>query len=294
MDRTKDFYELISVRKETARISWCVVCIDLWANARDGTPQRIGHGTGFFYSVNEKTYLVTNWHVLTGRNPDSPTHLLPGWTTAPDSISFKYWAQREGYPLVDTDRFELYANNEPRWIECDLPYLVDLAAIELPLPSDLIVEPIQKATTVAKAPIEVGHHVVVIGFPFSRSNQIPAAVWKSATIASDTQLPVLNKIQVLLDTPGRPGMSGSPVFLTTTGVRLTNDQMALNALERLTKLSGEQSEFRAMMISFVGVYAGSYGDQEFERLNLGRMLPSGFITGMLDKGMNRPGSIHIG
>ena len=47
-------------------LSFCCTPIELLAN--DGTDGVTGTATGFFWLKDGQAYLVTNWHVVTGRN----------------------------------------------------------------------------------------------------------------------------------------------------------------------------------------------------------------------------------
>jgi len=60
----------------------------------------LGISTGFFYSENNQVYLVTNWHVLTGKNPITGKHLS---VTKAEPNRIKIWQHR-----IDGNRQEYY------------------------------------------------------------------------------------------------------------------------------------------------------------------------------------------
>src|SRR3954452_3152561 len=62
------------------RLSFCTTPIEITG---DGCSTPASHATGFFWKRRNQTYLVTNWHVVTGIDPLSkdrnPNGLIPRW-----------------------------------------------------------------------------------------------------------------------------------------------------------------------------------------------------------------------
>jgi hypothetical protein len=50
--------------------------------------EKFGHATGFFWRGSNTVYLVTNWHVVTGKNPFTKEFITQG--RCPDSIRVYY------------------------------------------------------------------------------------------------------------------------------------------------------------------------------------------------------------
>jgi hypothetical protein len=99
-------------------------------------------------------------------------------------------------------------------------------------------------------------------------------------VASEPGFFTLGIPQTLLDTPGNPGMSGSPVYRSSRGFRATREEAAaLRAVERgeksaldvIESLSSERLSDETVALTFVGVYAGAIGEPRLEELKLGRM-----------------------
>ena len=92
--------------------------------------------------------------------------------------------------------------------------------------------------------------------------------------------------QVLIDTAGVPGMSGSPVYRVSRGLNVSREAAktfenfraggAGGALDALVGLDLSQAE-EGNVLSFAGVYAGSTGSRDLEKLSLGRMFIASFV-----------------
>ena len=101
--------------------------------------ERLATGSCFFWGLNGKTFLVTNWHNLTGRNPLT-NELMSRTGAIPDRIDFIAF-KRVSEP--DADGFfelnvmpvkvELFdALSNPQWFEHPtLGQKVDIAAIDI-------------------------------------------------------------------------------------------------------------------------------------------------------------------
>lgn len=284
----------LRARSYAVPASYCSVGIEQQAQCSDGTWEVVGNGTGFYYRSNDGWYLVTNWHVVTGRNPNNPRELLPGYRATPQRLRYFVVSNdqpgEQRYPEIV---LELFNEGKPAWLEHSSPELVDLAAIPIPVPKDYIARCLQDVCKPTHSFLEPGFDVIVVGFPFPpKPMMLP--VWKKASVASEPSHAPDGKRQIYLDTPGRPGMSGSPVYVTQPGLRGLPDPAASNALDALSTISDRTlEEARSIYVEFAGVYAGTYGDRDLERLNLGRMIPGQFLEEMLEQGFGKPGAHHL-
>lgn len=218
--------------------------------------------------------------------PDSPTHL---------SVCV---AARD-YPNVTlvAPPLPLYAaNGVPRWIECgpgpvQWPRRVDLAALPIELPEELLLTRIEEVAD-DQSLLYAGREVVIIGYPFGVRPEHPLPTWKRGAVASEPSVPIDGMPKYFIDTPGRPGMSGSPVFTISPGIGVSEVTMALfndynkgdvDALTTLMAAFPSHDAFRDMpegnALQFAGIYAGSLGDADLSRLNLG----IGWHAGMVDQ-----------
>lgn len=253
-----------------------------------------GYGTGFLYKdESAQLWLVTNWHVLTARRPDDPGHLLKGYPQSPYLIRVTFAHQQRGAFTVPFDTPLYDKDGRPIWREYKRDAGVDLAAIPIIPPSEALVVAVNDFAEQDQRALEPGLDVIVVGFPFEHSVQFPFPVWKRAMLATEPGYLVMGVPQLLLDTPGRPGMSGAPVFRSGRGFSITREQRdALRAFEKgetsaLDIIAGfnvEQMMDETVVLTFVGVYAGSTDDPLLERLSLGRMFIGSFVDILVKEG----------
>lgn len=264
--------------------SYCSVSVSCLCETTNGELKEIGTGTGFFYRVAGKEFLVTNWHVLTGRNPEKPEHLLPGFPQSPTHIRWHQATKTNRLHFLPTDALALYDRGKPVWIEAKAGHAYDLACIPIAGPSDALIVCVQDLRFETRGrPLEVGMDVVVIGFPFPLVPTNPFPVWKRAMVASEPAYSIGGKWYAFLDTPARPGMSGSPVYATANGFPVTPDQASTllakdvgskASMDALLSLTPEQLTDTTITLNFVGVYSGAYGEEGLERMGLGRFWPA--------------------
>src|SRR6185437_9084110 len=102
----------------------------------------------------------------------------------------------------------------------------------------------------------------------------PHAIWKSAMVASEPSLMLSGRARYFLDVPGRPGMSGSPVYairdvltLPAEADKIMNDPN-IDAIEKLAAVSpSDWGTGKALHL--VGVYAGALVEGSERSLGLG-------------------------
>jgi hypothetical protein len=133
----------------------------------DGTEKEAGHATGFLYRRANTTWLVTCWHVLTGRRPDEPGFLVTKENgQSPSRIKIVRPLKQTG-AFSKPEVIDLYKADKPIWLERDRDRGVDLAAIPIELPkylSDICVQDAVAADSEDGA-VEIGMDVVITGYP---------------------------------------------------------------------------------------------------------------------------------
>lgn len=175
--------------------------------------KRNEHATGFFYNYNDRTYLITNRHVIEHEH-EQPTQI---------SIRFRDHAN-----INSTNREEipLYNDEFPRWLIHPLYPEADIAAI--PLNQRLSHVNDQESLTGSLALssetfadpdllIRGGTGARVFGYPdgyVDKNSQFPIA--RNGMIASPYGHHFDGKPQLLVDGVMGNGMSGSPVFTERT------------------------------------------------------------------------------
>ena len=167
--------------------------------------------TCFIWEQASRPFLVTNWHVVTGRHPQTGRH-LSSHAGEPSSVRIHLprVATIEGKQTVE---FALYDDNgRPRWmVHPQYGHQIDVAVMEIKLPNiGVIAHPINTLTSVPpEVKVSIAFDVYVLGFPLGIGDGLP--VWKRASVATEPELGGLDK-PILIDTATRSGMSGAPVI----------------------------------------------------------------------------------
>ncbi len=176
-----------------------------------------GVATGFVVRRGSSQYLITNWHVLSGRDPDTnrptdPSGQVPDTIRVPHHVAGQLgsWATRDE---------RLYGDDgEPRWLEHPRGREVDVVALELrSLDSAVTTYPMDLALAESDVAALPGMPVSIIGFPFGLRIAGALPVWKTGHIASDPDVDFQGRHAFLIDATTREGMSGSPVVIRGLG-----------------------------------------------------------------------------
>jgi hypothetical protein len=262
------------------------VCIDLFCRDINGIDKKVGSGTGFFHQRAGMSYFITNWHVLTGRDPQNPASLLGGYPASPSGFQLHLATTKNPNHFIPSEIYPLYVNDVPQWFEAGMTDFgieghIDLVAIKFEFPTievQPLVTTIEHFAPSSRDFLLVGNDVVIVGYPFGIRAENPYPVWKRGYVASEPSILIGGLPKFFIDSPGRPGMSGSPVFMISKG-------MGLSAKTRELLQSGNENEVLADIASlsidelasaqevnilrFVGVYSGSVGDSSLEQLRVG-------------------------
>lgn len=176
----------------------------------------LARATGFFVRKGDDFYLITNRHVVTGRNNETG-ECLDAYAAVPNKlrIYFPYY-KNEGYSWGELDKNLYDDNDNSLWIEHPIyEGKVDVVALYLGKHDQF--EFCYDMETQHR-PI-VSDNVFILGFPFGfnvRPKNGKFAIWSTGTIASDPDLDInINGEQLpafLVDSRTRPGQSGSPVI----------------------------------------------------------------------------------
>ena len=212
-------------------------------HGHDGTA--LSAATAFFFETDGEWFVITNWHVVTGR------HFLsrkppPG----PFSEPFSLTAKLSSYAVGDREsgtfgivpqHVPLYRGEDPVWFEHpQLGALCDVVAIPMGRPASCPDSMHRAANRIggANIPVEPGSAVFVIGFPHALSVGFGLPLWKSGYVASEPHYDVSlgGKLSdyggleggvripaFFIDSQTRAGMSESPVFVRYHGAWDTRD-----------------------------------------------------------------------
>lgn len=222
--------------------------------------QAIGQATGFFYKLDGGTYLVSNWHVLSGRDPQygQPMHKSGA---VPDSITLAlHLTNALGQYRPDSTISLTDVTGNPIWFQHpDRGQDVDVAALKIDrLPEDVAVYEAVRPDEKTNMAFAVGMDVFVLGYPLGLTHQGILPVWKRASIATEPELPVAGLPVFLVDTATREGMSGSPVIARSYG-------------QVMLAHGGGTSMGGGIYTRFLGIYSGRYGADDEFAAQLGRV-----------------------
>ncbi len=234
--------------------------VSLLLQAR-GNGQPLGHATGFVVFKDGKHYLITNWHVLAGRNPvtNQPIH---DSGALPDELVVVYQRTviQDGQEHVGWRPLNEPLNDaagNPLWLAHAEGRKVDVGALpiappqEPPEPTRLNPLPLTLANTDLFA--GVGETVSIVGFPFGLTGGGGFPIWKTGHIASEPDVDYAGSPIFLVDATTRKGMSGSPVYRRFPGIGWRT-RKGTNMIMSSTVYAGGSDLAR-----FMGVYAGRIG-----------------------------------
>lgn len=205
-------------------------------------------GTAFSMKSADRSFLITNWHNVTGRNPLTGTHLSPN-AIQPDGLRvfFHIKGQLGSWKPQDLDLYDQDGN--PLWHEHPrYRSKVDVVALEVAFSADLQDYPINQMRSANDMSIRVGHDVFILGFPFGLSITAAFPVWKRASLATEPDIDIEGLPKFMVDTATRPGMSGSPVIRRPSGQYQTEEGSTIIPAGQVTR--------------FVGIYSGRIGAED--------------------------------
>jgi|SRR6185437_15277654 len=199
----------------------------------------LGHATGFLWDLQDKYYLVTNWHVLSAKDFFTQRNLRPD-AGRPNVLRARFQIPGQ----FQTQEWRIAVRDEqdaPLWL-IHPASRVDVAVLPFAVGQNPIVG-LYPLNVLADDPlaIGIGMEVFILGFPFKIA---PPAfpVWKRGSIASEPELARIGGGYMHVDTASRPGMSGAPVIRRSVGTHFLTDGSTLTDLKYKTR--------------FLGVYSG--------------------------------------
>jgi hypothetical protein len=210
-------------------------------------------GTGFFVRRGRGLYLVTNYHVASGRHPDTGqamhrsglvTEFL--MLTAMRPIA----KDRIEWDTIEVSTVEAGANGVERALWLEHPAhgrLVDVVAIPIDdsIVSGYDIRPYDLEAWVPSMPLQlgVGGDVSIVGFPFGKPASGAFAVWTHGFLASEPLVDYEGRPRFLIDAKTREGQSGAPVIVH-------------NPSPLGVDLDGKVQQLGGAVTQLIGVYSG--------------------------------------
>jgi Trypsin-like peptidase domain len=214
---------------------------------RDET--EIGTATGFVMAKGNNYYLITNRHVVLfcalDRNPSD----IGGWLCANKIAIFHNQLNHTGaWFWVEERLFDEHGRK--RWLEHPvLGGSADLIALRLEHKDGVHFYPLNSELRNTEMVTGPGDTVSIVGFPFGQAQGEGLPIWKTGTIASDSEVNWLGRPMFLVDTTSRQGMSGSPVYAVRTSAFRSREGALMMQTSGYAK-------------KFLGVYSEQYQEAE--------------------------------
>ncbi len=187
---------------------------------------RLGKATGFIIKSKTQYYLITNWHVVTGKEVGTK-NFLPNINQSPNIIKISHHSNPLGNYVVKTETLTLNFDTLYRQVIFD-GKLADVVAIPLKDTIDISIFPVDYKITYEPLMLSPTERISIVGFPEGfKTKGLP--IWKSGLIASETEFNPDNKPIIYIDVDGIGGMSGSPVYYISSDY-LQKDLMQIHAI----------------------------------------------------------------
>ncbi len=184
----------------------------------DETEYELGSASGFLCTYKHRYFLVTNWHVFSGKNFETK-ELINSNAAIPEKIDFEFASMTE----KDGDRFRpirVLGNKIPLYHDGEPLYRThpsngsdyDVSVLELDLIPQINDSTFDVSKEISKeSKLAVMDQVFIVGYPLKTSttpNDYP--IYKAATVASEPD--IYSKPLFYVDGKTKKGMSGSPVI----------------------------------------------------------------------------------
>jgi hypothetical protein len=171
----------------------------------------VGNATGFIWKLLEKHYLVTNWHVITGRNTRTGKLELPA---RPETFRALFNIRSGDFGKVEIIIHVRDSGGNPLWLVHPNGARIDVVVLPLDVSGQMAAVDLSPINSFTSKPlrVQIGAEVFILGYPFGMDPP-GFPVWKRGTIASEPDLVRMTTGYYLVDTASRPGMSGAPVIL---------------------------------------------------------------------------------
>jgi hypothetical protein len=206
----------------------------------------LASATAFTVRWESQPYLITNWHVLTGRDPDTDQCLDKKNAAIPNALSVRFHAKGNlgAWKMVDLPLYD--AEGKHLWLQHPMGKVIDVVAIPIAAVRDIEVHALDLALADVDIVPTPAMPVSVIGYPLGLAAGESWPIWKTGHIASD---PDINyepgRPAFLIDATTRSGMSGAPVVLR---------------LDSYQQRNGTRIIAGGTATKFMGVYAGRIHD----------------------------------
>jgi hypothetical protein len=250
----------------------------------------LSDATGFFYSGlmegKPVLWLVSNWHVFSGRHIDSPNKALNGNGAIPNRVKFQVLKLLPDNVVQLHHQFaNLYDDHEKAiWRQHQLKSEIDIAALNLGRGLDGFAVGGINERARYDMKVEIGNDVFVLGYPLGFSHFISTPIWKRGSIASEPHAETPeSRSRIMIDATTRNGMSGSAVIMRAKTHYVSENGAVVQQINA-SRFIGVYSS----RPSFVSKSASPVDRLEDMRTELGYVYKSGCIEQIIREGTPGP------
>jgi hypothetical protein len=171
--------------------------------------------TAFFYRQLSTLHLVTNWHVVAGRNSETGSLLDKKNAGTPNHITVRLPGSGPGrYADMKVSLYQDDRQLQPAWmVHPKFGRHIDVAVLRVGMPTSGRVFPINQLHNTPEMNERISEDAYVLGFPMGLTGGVQLPIWKRASIATEPQVNWNGLPALLVDTATRKGMSGAPVIV---------------------------------------------------------------------------------
>lgn len=219
---------------------------------------RLAQASGFLWRHDGQIFLVSNWHVLSGRNPLSGQPLDSKNGVCPNEIELGLNLRgSDGVPQPAMAQASIVRDGGNLWLQHPQHgQNVDVAVLVLPSEHQhqalLALNDLPETSNMA---VYVGQDVFVLGYPLDPGLSGGLPIWKRGSIATEPNHRPAGLQRLLIDSATREGMSGAPVTVRSVGNYLTTDR--------------DFTMWSTIGSRRIGIYSGRYGADLQDQAQLG-------------------------
>lgn len=211
------------------------------------SPEPLAIGTAFTLKLkNGDSFLITNWHCVTGINPETNTPLSSSGHTNPEILNVHFLKKGSTNQWIEKRISLIDQNSKNTYFEHPRGRAIDVVAIKLPTYDDVDIHNAFDALIPDEFEKQVTDMCSVVGFPKGISTAGKLPIWKSGTIASELEIDHNDRPIFLIDASTREGMSGSPVYCISKGQTIFGNTLTMG--------------HNHAPINFLGIYSGRIGN----------------------------------
>lgn len=235
----------------------------------------VGNGTGFFFKHNSKWYVITNWHVLSGRNPSTgqPRHSSGA---VPDQCRFYFTSLTDAGVRWDAVTYLLAhpSSGVATWFHHPVEgQAVDIAALPIEEMHKGKAKDFQDSSgNDPEMLIDLGAELFLPGYPLGLSANGLMAIWKRASLASSLEFGEGINRYFYVDTATREGMSGAPCLAISNWRHCALDR-ATNKVRVVE---------RPLSWRLLGVYSGRLNPSDSFEAQIGKVWRDNLMLDVLN------------